>query len=107
MNEPTQVSTAPAPPAVSADFRYWQRRILITSLIGYAFFYLVRKNLSFAMPGLKASLGLTHDANLKLGALLSAHGIVYGISKFANGFVADRVNARWYMVIGLVLSAAM
>jgi sugar phosphate permease len=39
--------------------------------------------------------------------LLSAHGIVYGISKFANGFVADRVNARWYMVIGLVLSAAM
>ncbi len=89
---------------VNNEFRYWQRRILITSLVGYAFFYLVRKNISFAMPGIKAQLGLT---KADLGLFLTLHGVVYGLSKFLNGFVADRVNARWYMVIGLVLSAAM
>jgi sugar phosphate permease len=104
MNQPSQVSTTAAPPNVSADFRYWQKRILYTSLVGYAFFYLVRKNLSFAMPGIKEQLGLT---NSDLGLFLTLHGIVYGGSKFINGFVADRVNARWYMVTGLVLSAAM
>jgi phosphoglycerate transporter family protein len=104
MNPPAGTTTAAAPPSVSNEFRYWQRRILITSLVGYAFFYLVRKNISFAMPGIKAQLGLT---KADLGMFLTLHGVVYGVSKFVNGFVADRVNARWYMVTGLVLSAAM
>ena len=104
MNPPVGTSTAAAHPSVSNEFRYWQRRILITSLVGYAFFYLVRKNISFAMPGIKAQLGLT---KADLGLFLTLHGVIYGVSKFLNGFVADRVNARWYMVIGLVLSAAM
>ncbi|MDB6056327.1 MAG: transporter [Verrucomicrobiales bacterium] len=104
MNTPTGTSTAAATPAVTDEFRYWQRRILITTLVGYAFFYLVRKNISFAMPGIKAQLGLT---KADLGMFLTLHGVVYGVSKFVNGFVADRMNARWYMVTGLVLSAAM
>src|SRR5436189_5153257 len=104
MNSPVGTSTAAAPPVVSNEFRYWQRRILLTSLVGYAFFYLVRKNISFAMPGIKAELGLT---KADLGLFLTMHGVIYGVSKFVNGFIADRVNARWYMVTGLVLSAAM
>lgn len=104
MNQPTQVASTAAPIAVSREFRYWQKRILITSLVGYAFFYLVRKNISFAMPGIKAQLGLT---KADLGLFLTLHGVIYGVSKFVNGFVADRVNARWYMFVGLVLSAAM
>jgi len=105
MNPQAGTSIAAPLPVVSNEFRYWQRRILITSLVGYAFFYLVRKNLSFAMPGIKAQLGLS---KAELGFyLFTLHGVVYGVSKFLNGFVADRVNARWYMVTGLVLSAAM
>jgi sugar phosphate permease len=104
MNPSAQATTAVAPPPVSAEFRYWQKRILISSLVGYAFFYLVRKNLSFGMPGIQSQLHLT---NADLGLFLTLHGVVYGLSKFLNGFAADRMNARWFFVIGLVLSAIM
>jgi len=42
-----------------------------------------------------------------LGVFLSLHGVLYGVSKFANGFFADRCNARAFMVIGLAASALM
>ena len=34
------------------------------------------------------------------------HGLIYGVSKFINGFIGDRVNARYFMVSGLILSSA-
>lgn len=102
---------APAPPApiietdphaVKSEYRYWQRRILIATIIGYATFYFVRKNLSVAMPEMGKDLGITKG---DLGLFLTLHGVVYGISKFANGLLGDRSNARTFMVTGLVLSA--
>lgn len=86
----------------SKRFKYWQRRTIIASMIGYALFYFVRKNLSIAMPEMQADLGITKT---DLGLFLTLHGLIYGVSKFANGFIGDRVNARYFMVIGLVLSA--
>ena len=35
-------------------FKYWQYRTIIATMIGYALFYFVRKNFSFAIPGLGA-----------------------------------------------------
>ncbi|HEX2101107.1 MAG TPA: MFS transporter [Candidatus Synoicihabitans sp.] len=87
----------------SARFRYWQRRTLIASMVGYAGFYFVRKNLSVAMPAMQQDLGITKS---DLGLFLTLHGLLYGVSKFANGFLGDRANARTFMVTGLVLSAA-
>ena len=105
------ISTAPAgspessavseSPEVARRFRSWQTRTLIATMFGYAAFYLVRKNLSFAMPGIEADLGID---KVKLGAFLTAHGVLYGISRFVNGIWADRVNARYFMVVGLLLS---
>ncbi len=89
------------PQKIKAEFRYWQQRILYSSLIGYALFYFVRKNLSIAMPALQKD-GISKT---NLGLFLTLHGVLYGLSKFANGFIADRTNARVMMVIGLVLSA--
>ena len=86
----------------SKRFKYWQRRTIIASMIGYALFYFVRKNLSIAMPGMQEDLGITKT---DLGLFLTLHGLIYGVSKFANGFIGDRVNARYFMVTGLVLSA--
>lgn len=82
--------------------RYWQRRILISTIIGYALFYFVRKNLSVAMPVMEEQLGIGKEA---LGLFLTAHGVLYGVSRFANGIVADRVNARWFMASGLAICA--
>jgi OPA family glycerol-3-phosphate transporter-like MFS transporter/OPA family sugar phosphate sensor protein UhpC-like MFS transporter len=42
-----------------------------------------------------------------LGTMLTVHGIVYGLSRFVNGFWADRLNGRVFMTVGLALSALM
>lgn len=101
---------APAIPALTAPelirtrYRSWQWRVLVSTIIGYAVFYFVRKNLSVAMPLMERDLGISKSG---LGLFLTLHGILYGISKFANGFLGDRCNARAFMVVGLVASAAM
>ena len=84
------------------SFKYWQWRVIICSMIGYAMFYFVRKNFSFAMPMLKEQFGIT---NTSFGIMLSLVGIIYGVSKFVNGIIADRANARWHLVIGLGVCA--
>ena len=88
--------------ATSQRFKYCQTRTIIATMIGYALFYFVRKNLSIAMPAMQADLGITKT---ELGLFLTLHGLIYGLSKFINGFIGDRVNARYFMVTGLVLSA--
>lgn len=92
----------PASPEQAAKFRYWQTRTLLGSMVGYAAFYFVRKNLSIAMPAMEHDLGIT---KADLGLFLTLHGVLYGVSKFVNGFLGDRSNARVFMVTGLVLSA--
>ena len=82
-------------------FKYWQWRTIAGTMIGYIFFYLIRKNFSFAMPGLTADLGITKAT---LGGVLSAAGFLYGLSKLLNGMLADRINGRWHMVTGLAVS---
>ena len=89
-------------PEVSKRFKYWQRRTIIATMLGYAFFYFVRKNFSFAMVGLNNDYGIT---KADLGLVLTLNGLIYGFSRFANGLFADRLNARWYMSIGLFLCA--
>lgn len=80
------------------SFKYWQWRVIISSMAGYAMFYFVRKNFSFAIPMLNEEYGIS---NASFGAMLSIAGIVYGISKFINGIIGDRTNARWHLVLGL------
>lgn len=89
-------------PEQTERFKYWQTRTLVATMIGYALFYFVRKNFSLAMPGLEADLGISKTS---LGIFLTLNGIVYGLSRFVNGVLADRMNARWYMAIGLALCA--
>lgn len=99
---PAAATTITNPETVKAQFRYWQRRILISSIIGYALFYFVRKNLSVAMPAMGQDLGISKS---DLGLFLTLHGVLYGFSKFFHGFVGDRANARTLMAAGLLLSA--
>lgn len=84
-------------------FKYWQTRTIMATMIGYAMFYFVRKNLSIAMPAMQTDLGIS---KAELGIFLTLHGLIYGLSKFANGFIGDRVNARYFMITGLLLSSA-
>lgn len=92
------------PQQIASEYRRWQRRVLVSSIIGYATFYFVRKNLSIAMPAMERSLGIQKT---QLGLFLTMHGLLYGVSKFANGFLGDRANARVLMVSGLAMSAIL
>ena len=88
---------------MNKSFKYWQWRTIITTMLGYALFYFVRKNFSFAMPGLAAEYAIS---NTSFGIILAIVGLVYGLSRFANGLLADRMNARYHMSLGLLLCAA-
>ena len=90
-------------------FTVAQWKFIIYSMIVYMFFYVTRKNMSMAMPEM-----IIDDVNPEgvitataIGAILTAHGLIYGISRFVNGFWADRLNGRIFMAIGLALTALM
>lgn len=82
--------------------KYWQWRTIIVTMIGYAMFYLVRKNFSFSMPGLGAEFGITKT---QLGLFLTLHGVIYGLSRYVVGIITDRNSARKVMSLGLMLCA--
>lgn len=81
-----------------------QWRFIVGSMITYAFFYLTRKNLSMAQPYMLEEGAISMYA---LGTMITVHGVVYGLSRFVNGFWADRLNGRVFMTIGLAFSALM
>ena len=85
-------------------YNYWQWRTLIILMVGYALFYFVRKNFSIVMPALESELGLS---KAKLGLFLTLNGVIYGVSRFVNGFLADRVSRKKMMAAGLFLSAVV
>lgn len=92
------------PQEIAGEYRRWQKRVLVSTIVGYATFYFVRKNLSVAMPAIESGLGIQKT---QLGLFLTLHGLLYGVSKFANGFLSDRANARVLMVSGLGFSAIL
>ena len=83
----------------SRTLKWWQWETLLVTMGGYALYYVIRKNLSIAMP-LLGDIGVS---KVQLGAFLTCGGIVYGVGRFLNGIVADRNSARKVMAIGLFI----
>ncbi|WP_038364150.1 glycerol-3-phosphate transporter [Borrelia persica] len=78
-------------------------QIFISILVGYAGFYLTRKVFSFAMDELQKE-GFSKS---QLGIILSGVSLAYGFSKFIMGNVSDRSNPRYFLPLGLFLTAAI
>lgn len=93
-----------SPGEIRAVYKSWRWRQLALTFWGYAVYYFVRKNFSVAMPLLEKELGITKAG---LGIFLTTHSILYGVSKFANGYLADRSNARTFLAFGLFASALL
>ena len=93
----------PAQTGPEADSKYkklrWQ--VFIGIFIGYAGFYIVRKNFSMAIPML-APFGFEKG---ELGIVLSMNAIAYGFSKFVMASISDRSNAQRFLPLGLVCAA--
>jgi len=78
----------------------WQ--ILESTFIGYAIFYLVRNNLPVVSKEIGQSLGYSKG---QIGDLLAVTAISYGVGKFLMGAWSDRSNPRYFMPLGLLLTA--
>lgn len=76
-------------------------QIFISIFIGYVGFYLTRKIFSFAIPKLeKESFNKG-----QLGIALSGVSIAYGFSKFIMENISARSNPRYFLALGLLLTA--
>lgn len=100
--DPPQAKTPIAPQKVDKEYKAMRIKVFLGAFLGYAGYYLVRKNLSLAAPDM-ISDGIL-DAG-KVGLAMSAVSIAYAFSKFIMGSVSDRSDARKFLGIGLVLSA--
>ena len=97
---------APLPAAqVDAEYKRLRRQIFIGIFIGYAAYYLVRKNFSLAMPDILRDYPQYSKA--QLGSAMTGLSIAYGFSKFLMGSVSDRSNPRYFLPLGLLLSCAI
>lgn len=99
-----------APPAYKseqvgpeADRRYKSLRlqVFIGAFVGYAAFYIVRKNFSMAIPMLEP-FGFVKG---ELGTVLAMNAVAYALSKFLMGSVSDRSDARKFLPLGLILAS--
>lgn len=87
---------------IDPEYKKLRLQVFIGIFIGYAAYYFVRKNFSFALKDLQDTLGYS---KVELGFAMSAISIAYGLSKFLMGNVSDRSNARYFLATGLILSS--
>jgi OPA family glycerol-3-phosphate transporter-like MFS transporter len=85
---------------IDSAYKRYRYQVFTGIFIGYAGYYLVRKNFSLAMPYL-IEQGFSKT---ELGFALSGVSIAYGLSKFLMGNISDRSDARKFMSLGLLLT---
>lgn len=89
---------------VDSTYRRLRWQVFAGVFIGYAAYYLIRKNFSLAIPHLIEEYGFT---KAQLGSVGVALSFAYGLSKFLMGNVSDRSNPKYFLAAGLLLSAGI
>lgn len=102
---------APAAPPlpdhlVAGEYRKLRLRVFAGIFIGYAGYYLVRKPFTMAIPDI-LKLESVHYTKADLGTAMTGLSVAYGLSKFLMGSVSDKSNPRWFLPLGLMLSASI
>lgn len=98
-------ASSPAPRKsgeIDVEYKKLRWQVFAGVFIGYAAYYLIRKNFSLAMPYLIQEYGFS---KADLGTVGVALSLAYGISKFVMGNVSDRSNPKYFITIGLLGSA--
>lgn len=103
LNPPAKKPQLPAD-KIDKEYKHMRLKVFLGIYLGYAAYYLVRKNLSLAAPGM-IEQGLIDKAGA--GLAMSGIPIAYALSKFLMGSVSDRSDARKFMTIGLILASVV
>jgi OPA family glycerol-3-phosphate transporter-like MFS transporter len=102
----TAASIEPLPADdVDSEYRRLRRQVFGGIFLGYAAYYLVRNNLALAIPDILKEYPQYSKASL--GTALTGSSIAYGVSKFLMGSVSDRSNPKYFLPLGLLMSAAI
>lgn len=89
---------------IDREYRRMRLKVFMGAFMGYAAYYLVRKNLSLAAPGMIAD-GLLDKPTA--GFAMAGIPIAYAFSKFLMGSLSDHSDARKFLVIGLIIASAV
>ena len=103
--KPAPASTRVAHERIDREYKRLRWQVFSGIFVGYAAFYLVRKNFALAMPDILKDYPQYSKA--QLGWALTGLSVAYGVSKFIMGSVSDRSNPRWFMTLGLLLTAGV
>ncbi|MDR3220328.1 MAG: MFS transporter [Dysgonamonadaceae bacterium] len=98
-------SPAPAQSGLKEDKKHLKRlqwSFFLSATLGYGLFYVCRLSINVVKKPLVDGNILTEN---ELGIIGSALFFSYAVGKFVNGFLADRVNIRHFMAIGLIISS--
>ncbi len=82
----------------------WRYRVFAITWLGYAGFYLCRKNFAVAKNALDDTFGFT---NMQLSYVWTGYLAMYALGQFVNGFLGDVKGPRFMVTLGLCTSAAM
>src|SRR5687767_9954144 len=103
--KPAPAAEALPPERIDPAYKRLRLQVFLGIFLGYAAYYLVRKNFALAMPDILKDYPQYTKA--QLGTAITGLSIAYGLSKFVMGSVSDRSNPKWFFPIGLLLSAAV
>jgi MFS transporter, OPA family, glycerol-3-phosphate transporter len=90
---------------VDPEYRRLRRQIFMGIFVGYAAYYLVRNTFALAIPDLMKLYPQYSKA--MLGTAMTGLSIAYGVSKFLMGSVSDRSNPKYFLPLGLLVSAGI
>ena len=94
---------------IDGTYRRLRWQVFLGIFVGYAAYYLVRKNLALAAPDMiaPAEAGGLGYTKAQIGIAMSALSIAYAFSKFIMGSLSDRSDARKFMALGLLLASGV
>jgi len=104
---PRTVAEVPRLPAsrIDPEYRRLRRQVFLGIFAGYAAYYLVRNTFALALPNLLELYPGTSKA--MWGTAMTGLSLAYGLSKFLMGSVSDRSNPKYFLPLGLLISAAI
>ena len=90
------------PEEVKKKFNSLRWRVFASITIGYAFYYIIRQGYSVIKKPMLNSGVVTPE---QIGIIGTIFFITYGVGKFTNSFLSDRMNNKRFFAFGLFISS--
>lgn len=87
---------------IPSVYKTYRIRMFLMMFVGYAGYYLVRKNFALASPFL---INNYHFSKTDIGLISTGLAVAYGLGKFVLGSLADRSNVKYFLGFGLLASS--